>query len=382
MQTITPSSLFRARLYLEEGRSQDALTILETVQPQEEETQYDVAYLKGWCFIQTYRWDDARIALAPLLQSARNEDPDQEPLLDRERLILYLLRLGQVAVRLAHYDDARIHFGYCLKLLRDRRVHLPLIRIRANTFLATTYLMKGICSVAIQHYEEALRLSLHYGDEESLPDIYYGLCDANRGLGDFIEAYEAGRKALSLYQEQGKELFQVRIYNLLGSIVAQMADTAAAEDYYMQSLRLAEERQRPVMTMLNYSGLAELRLQQERFDEVTTCANKALSYARQVDDKNMAGGVYISVAKVILTMAENGGDVQREAAYARAIELFHEAEECLKDTQSYVELAELYGRWAEVLERLGQAREAYERWKSACLMMNKTKVVECQPQSA
>ena len=382
MQTITPSSLFRARLYLEEGRSHDALTILETVQPQMEETEYDVAYLKGWCFIQLYRWDDARNVLAPLLQSARNEDPDQEPLLDRERLILYLLRLGQVAVTLAHYDDARIHFGYCLKLLRDRRVNLPLIRIRARFFLAMTYLMKGICSVAIQHYEEALRLAEHYKDEESLPDIYYGLCDANRGLGNFIEAYEVGRKALHLYQEQGKEILQARVYNLLGFIVAQMTDTEEAEDYYMQSLRLAEERQNSVMIMLNYAGLTELRLQQGRFEEVTSYSNKALSYAQQVNDKNMAGSVYISIAKVILIMAESAEEVQREAAYARAVELFQEAEKCLKDTQSYVELAELYGRWAEVLEHSGQAHEAFRCWKSACLMMKKTKAAECQPQPA
>lgn len=382
MQTITPSSLFRARLYLEEGRSHDALTILETVQPQMEETEYDVAYLKGWCFIQLYRWDDARNVLAPLLQSARNEDPDQEPLLDRERLILYLLRLGQVAVTLAHYDDARIHFGYCLKLLRDRRVNLPLIRIRARFFLAMTYLMKGICSVAIQHYEEALRLAEHYKDEESLPDIYYGLCDANRGLGNFIEAYEVGRKALHLYQEQGKEILQARVYNLLGFIVAQMTDTEEAEDYYMQSLRLAEERQNSVMIMLNYAGLTELRLQQGRFEEVTSYSNKALSYAQQVNDKNMAGSVYISIAKVILIMAESAEEVQREATYARAVELFQEAEKCLKDTQSYVELAELYGRWAEVLEHSGQAHEAFRCWKSACLMMKKTKAAECQPQPA
>ena len=172
------------------------------------------------------------------------------------------------------------------------------------------------------------------------------------------------------------------MYNLLGFIAAQMADTEAAEEYYMQSLRLSEERQRPVMTMLNYAGLAELRIQQERFEEVTTCVNKALSYAQQVDDKNMAGGVYISVAKVILAMAENVEDVQREATYARAIGLFQEAEKYLKDTQSYVERAELHGRWAEVLEHTGKAYEALQHWNTAFLMMRKTKSVECQPQPA
>lgn len=379
MPTITQTSLFRARLFLEEGRSQDALAILEKVQPQEEDTHY-VAYLRGWYFIQNRRWEAARDVLAPMLLDVQREDPEQEPLPDRERLIMYLLRLGQVAVRLAHYDDARVHFALCLKLLHDRRIYLPLIRIRAHASLAMTYAMKGLCSIALQHYDEALRLSEHYEIEQELANIYYGLCDARRGLGDFIGAYDAGKEALRIYLDERNELLQIRMYNLLGSIAAQMADVEAAEDYYTQSLHLAEERQRPVMIMVNYAGFAELRLQQERFEEVTSYANKALVLARQVDDKNMAGGVYISIAKVMLVMAEKADEAQREATYARAIELFREAEECLKDTQSYVDLAELYGRWAGVHELLGNAREAFHYWNAAFLMMKKTKLVECQPQ--
>ncbi|HCI81116.1 MAG TPA: hypothetical protein DHW02_15665 [Ktedonobacter sp.] len=376
MPTLTSESLFKVRLFLEEGRSQDALAILQKTQPQEEEASYDVAYLRGWCFILNRRWDDAREALSPLLQEAYKEDPTQEPLPDRERLIMYLLRLGQVAAMLAHYDDARVHFALCLKMLHDRRIFLPLVRIRAHAFLAMTYLMKGLCSLALHHYEEALRLSEHYNEESELANIYYGLCATRQSLGDFIGAYEAGREALRIYLDERDELLQIRMYNLLASISAQLTDVEVADDYYAQSLRLAEERDRPVMIMLNYTGLAELRLQQKRLEEVTTYINKALAYARQVDDKNMAGSVYISIAKVVLAMAEETHEASPETAYARAIELFQEAEECLKDTQSYVALAELYGRWGEVLERTGQFRESINCWQSAYLMMKKTKVVE------
>lgn len=379
MPTLTRESLFQVRLLLEEGRSQDALTILQKVQPQEAETSYDVAYLRGWCFILNRRWDEAREALSPLLLNVQREDSTQDPLPDRERLIMYLLRLGYAAVRLAHYDDARIHFALCLKMLHDRRIFLPLVRIRAHASLAMTYLMKGLCSIAVQHYEEALRLSEHYNEESELATIYYGLCDARSGLGDFIGAYEVGKEALRMYLDERNEPLQIRMYNLLASISARLTDVEIADDYYAQSLRLAEERNGSVMIMLNYAGLAELRLQQKQFEEVTTYSNKALAYARQVEDKNMAGIVYISIAKVILAMAEETDQALPETAYARAIELFQEAEECLKDTQSYVDLAELYGRWAEVLERTGRVRESIKCWQFAYLMMKKTKAVECQP---
>jgi len=379
MQTVTQVSLFRARLLLEEGRSQAALSVLETVQPQEEETRYDVTYLRGWCFIQNHRWNDARNVLEPLLLSVWRDDADLDPLPDRERLIIYLLRLGQVAARLAHYDDALTHFSLCLKLLRDRRVHLPVIRIRAHASLAMTYLMKGLCTVALQHYEEAHRLSTFYEEEGELPNISYGICDTKRSLGNFFEAYQVGKVALRLYQEQDNVPLQVRVLNLLGSIAAQLADTETAEDYYMESLRLAEQRHGSVMTMLNYAGLAELRLQQERFEDVMEYGNKALTYAQQVSDRNMAGGVYMSVAKVTLTLAERIQEAQCETPYERAFELFQKAEECLKDTQAYLTLAELYGRWAKVLEHLECQREAIKYWRFAYTMMQKAKAVECQP---
>ena len=80
MPTLTRESLFQVRLLLEEGRSQDALTILQKVQPQEAETSYDVAYLRGWCFILNRRWDEAD----------QQGDQDDDGLLgvavDRERL--------------------------------------------------------------------------------------------------------------------------------------------------------------------------------------------------------------------------------------------------------------------------------------------------------
>lgn len=374
MQTATQTTLFRARLLLEEGRTSAALTVLDTIEPQQEKERHDIAYLRGWGYIQNRQWTDATDALSPFMKLVQGEDLDQEPVAERERFILYLLRLGKVAVQLSHYADASTHFALCLKLLRDRRVQLPLARIRAHAWLAMTYGQRGLCTVALHHYEEARRLCAYYDEEDELADIYYGLSEVYRRQGKLIDAYTAGQEALHRYQLQAKEVRQSQMYLLLGAIAAQLGYTESANKHYMQSLRLAQEHQKSIIIMLNYADLAELRLKQEQPEEARSYSKQALEYARRVDAPHMSGGVYIVVMKVMLELAKGMDETKRKMTYENALILCQEAEERLKETQAYEELTELYGHWAQILEFLGREREAVACWRSAYTATEKAKL--------
>src|SRR6266487_4536741 len=185
--------LYRARLFLEEGRSDEALSALESIHTEDEKQQQDVAYLLGWCYIQRKQWKEAVQVLTPLAQIKPEGEADT--LLERERLALYLLHLGEAAINLSHYEDASQHFTNCLKVLHDRRVHLPSVRIKARYSLGMTCIRRGLYSAAIQHYEEALRLCRHYNNDDELAHIYHGLCDAYRNIGDFARAMTVGQEA-------------------------------------------------------------------------------------------------------------------------------------------------------------------------------------------
>src|SRR5207237_1272976 len=155
--------LYRTRLFLEEGQTEAALSMLETIHPENEKLHNEVAYLLGWCYIQRKQWEKAFGVLTPLLEAAQYTDGEQEGLVDRERLALHLLRLGQVALYLAHFEDASRHLTLCLKVLHDRRVHLPGVRIKVRHYLALACCARGLISSCVEHYEEALRLGRHYG---------------------------------------------------------------------------------------------------------------------------------------------------------------------------------------------------------------------------
>jgi tetratricopeptide (TPR) repeat protein len=177
--------LFRARLMLEEGQADRALPVLEAFQTEDEKERQEKAYLLGWCYISSKRWDDAVSVLSPLPNYVEG-DGGEESRPERVRLAHCLLRLGVAAVNLAQYEDASRHFTRCLKILNDKKMQLPIARLKARYGLAMTYLMRGQYPAAIQHYELALGLCLHLDDDEERGNIYYGICDAYRRSGDLM----------------------------------------------------------------------------------------------------------------------------------------------------------------------------------------------------
>ncbi len=371
-------SLNRARLLLEEGRGEAARMVLEAVKIDSDAQQRDMTYLLGWYYIINRQWEEAAQALSPLMIPDATDIEDVQPtLLERERFAVHLLRLGQIAVNLAHYEDASRHFLLCLKILHDRRIQLPALRIEARYNLAMTYIMRGSYSVAIQHYDDALRLCRHFELNEALPDIYYGLSEAYRCMGNFTKAHEVGREALRIYQGRGDELLQCRMYAVLGRISLLLGDYDAASSYYNTSCTLAVSNSRPKMIMVNYASLAEVYIAQERIDEAKEYAHRALEATTQVDDVFLCGIVYTTVGKVTLVEARLTKNSQRQHLFEEAISWLQKSVTYLQSTQAFRDLAQTYSYLADVSEELGRAQDALSYWRLAYIETDKAKGTPC-----
>jgi tetratricopeptide (TPR) repeat protein len=377
MQTPqTQASLNRARLLLEEGRSEAARAVIDTIHAYTDAQQRDVSYLLGWYYVANSQWNDAVQTLSPLLSHTLLEDaPDT--LLERERLAIYLLRLGQTAVNLAHYEDASQHFLRCLKLLHDRRVHLPAIRIEARYSLAMTYVMRGSYTLAIQHYEDALRLCRHYELNESLPHIYYGMSEAYRCMGDFTKAHDAAREALHIYQERGDEPLQSRIYTLLGRISLLLGDYDAALDYYTKSYTLAVSNNKLKMVMLSCTALAEVYAEQGNMREAHEYAQRALKDTTQIDDAYLCGVVYATIGRITLVEAHSAQDTNRQRLVDEGISWLQKSVTQLHSTQASKDLAQIYTSLATVFEEVNRSQEALAYWKLAYAERDKAKNIPC-----
>src|SRR6266516_119462 len=357
--------LLRARLFLEEGQRDKAVAVLETIRAENQKQQQEVDYLLGWGYTLGKRWEDALRVLSPLPDFAEDEE-GQESRIDRERLAQCFLRLGDTAVNLARYEDAAHHYTRCLKILQDKRIHLPLVQVKARYGLAMTHAMRDLYAPAIQHYEQALGLCLYIDDDEIIGNIYYGLSHVYRRTGNLIKAQLAGEKALELYERSGNQHMEGVTHNLLGNVSTQLGDYRQASDHFTEALAVATSGESIRMIMVNCAALANLRLAEGRLEEAKRYCQRAQEISDRLQDKDgqLTGLTYLVTGKVTHAEAQRAEGEQRQKLLEETIKWFKKARDKLAPTQSYADLAELYGRWAQVLEELGQFEEAILYWKS------------------
>lgn len=362
--------LFRARLMLEEGQADRALPVLDALQPEDEKECQEKTYLLGWCYVSARRWDDAMSVLSPLPKFVEG-DGGEESRPERVRLAHCLLRLGVAAVNLAQYEDASRHFTKCLKVLQDKKIHLPIAKLKARYGLAMTYLMRGQYAAAIQHYELALGLCLYLDDDEELGNIYYGICDAYRRSGDLIKAQLACVKALELYERAAPRTIESQAmegaaHNMLGLIYTTLGDYRTASDHYTEALSIAINYNGTKMVMVNCTALARVRLAEGRLEEARRYCRRALETSERLQNSELylCGLTYLICGKVAQAEAQRDGGERRQRLLEEAVTWFEKATEKLSPTQAYSEVTELYGLWAEALEDLGRYEEAISCWKS------------------
>jgi tetratricopeptide (TPR) repeat protein len=365
--------LFRARLLLEEGQSDGALKILEAIVPDNEKQRQEVAYFLGWCYVLHRRWGDAANVLSPIFPFTDDEG-ESENRIDRERLALCFLHLGYAAVQFTRYEEATRHFSRCIKLLNDKRVKLSaLVRVKAHYSLASSYMMRGLYSAAIQQYHEALHHFLYIDDDEELGNIYYGLSATYRLMDNLNDAQLAGERALHLYEKAGKFGMEGVTRNLLGHIALQNKNYREASDHFTQALAIGNAHAGPMVAVMNCAALAEVRLAEDRLDEAKRYCQLACEMVDQVKNNYFSSQTYLTTAKVSHAAAQQVEDEERRRLLEETITWLEKAKNSLTETEAHVDAADIYQLWAQTLEELGQYQEALAFWRSGYETLSKAK---------
>src|ERR1700686_385662 len=364
-------TLRRIRLMTEEGQEENVLEQLDALLIENPQMQQEIIFTRAWYHTQKRQWDEAFLHLASLYnpQSIQNDWEDATHT-ERERRAFYLVWLGTIAVNLSRYDDASRLFTKCLEILEMRRVHLPKLRIKALRGQAMICIASGLNAVAIQHYQEALKVcakeKLQLELKRDFADIHYGLADAYRQTGDFGRARTYGRQALQMYEDLPDRYFVCRIYNLLGRIAFQLGEHQVAAEHIMESLSLAVLEDKVGMKLINFVAMADVRLAENRPDEAQRYCDHALETAEHIqDDHHLCGMMYLVCGKVAFARAKETQGEEARYFFLEAQAIFEKAEKQLAQTQAAAHLSELYGRRAEVYEAMNQPQKALTYWKSA-----------------
>lgn len=357
--------LYRAHLLLEEGQSDMALSIFSVIQSDNKQVQNHITYLYGWYYMQSRQWEKASTTLAQLLHADEAITP--LPQIERELQAVILLHLGIVAAALNLSDDAIHHCMSCLKLLHDRRVHLPRVRIQSHAWLGKMHLLRASATLAIQHFEESLRLCHHYQDEQELPEIYHGLSKAYRMNGTPSSAYQYAQEALRLYEQRANPALVAQLHCLLGQFYMRDKHWPDAITHLRTALELATCQHEETLIVRVSVLLAELQLIEDRVIEARQYSQRALHALNCSIGASLCGLVYYTAGKINAVEAQQVEGKQRTLLLEEAHRCFARADEQLKsglDSAPETPPTDLYTLWGAVLEALGRPEEALKCWRS------------------
>lgn len=356
----------QAHFFITEGQIEEALVLLEKVQARDLPQKRELAYLRAWCYMQREQWDEAaRILLSDGSGEQSIEDLKSFGQTERRRRAAYLLLLGDTAVDLGWYEEATRHYTQCIRFLDERRMNVVSVRIKARCGLGIAYTRTGFYTVALSHFEDALRLTGENNTHPDLPQIYAGLCDAHGHLDHFAPALDYGKRALQLAVARADRQLELRMDSTLGHICFQTRDFANAVSYYTQALALATSLDEPVTILTTFTSLADIHRENGSLKDARHACEQALTYVDRVQDQRNLGMLYISYGKVAEAEARQLTGERAEGLVQEAISWYQKAESAFSSIRAGAELAEVYGRLAQLLETSGQQRQAIAYWKSA-----------------
>ena len=228
--------------------------------------------------------------------------------------------LGNYKKATAYFNSAKESFQ---KLSESNKNKKSIKNGLARSFasLGVIYSQEGNYYVALENYQNALKLYQEIGDKNSISKAYNNIGVVYKSQLNQAKALEYFKKALKIQEEIGEQTVPVTLTNIgviyfeqnnfavalnyytkaknefgkidnkrgfallnnyLGDYYKKQNDTNQAISYYTISLKLYEEIQNKFGASLALYNLGQLFCDQKKYAEAMTYATKSLAYAKEI----------------------------------------------------------------------------------------------------
>lgn len=324
--------------------------------PTHQLNDYDRAQLNtlaAFLALQQNKFEEALACLAEALPLATRSK--QAELDIKIRLLLSQIHLAQ-----QRPQEAIEQQQVCQRLLAENEsLRTPELRLQVLTALANSYLAQGRHEQVVALFEETLQIEKEYNKPQIQADLYRGLADYYRQLGDLGRARRYNILALALYEQLNQYRQTLRLSSSVGGLLTATGRLAEAEHILLRAVKTSQTLQdvNKSELALTYNSLAALRLQQHDLEEARRMSNLAAEEARQGGDRLAEGNALHLAAQVEIQL-----DHQPEARelYNRAINIMETAEMTTELGDVYKAYGEALSHWGDFEAAVSYLKKAYE----------------------
>jgi tetratricopeptide (TPR) repeat protein len=226
---------------------------------------------------------------------------------------------------------------------------------RLLAILANVHAANRDWDVAIALYEEAIEAAGSLFDLGRMARMYSGLSSAYRTTGHVDAAVKYAGRSIALLEVLRDRASLARAENSLGLILLAQGDRAGAHKHLDRSLELAGETTVQAGRGHVLMNLCELSLLQGNVQSARQFAEEALAVAERLHDAANVAEAHGWLGRIA---AELGDDELCDTEFDIALR-------GLREVGVEERLLRCHGIYAEILEKRGELKHAYEHMKKA-----------------
>ena len=345
----TQTGLIDLEAMVAEGRHQDAVALGEELLTLSTSAHRlgQLRYLLAQAYLQLGKPDDA----ASLLREAHAHFESVD-----DALMLAECMGSEATVACMTHKPVALDLAVrALAVCRGMK-HVPAAtETRLLSILANIHAANRNWRAAIALYEEAIAAAGSVFDLGRMAKMYTNLSLAYRETGHVDAAAKYAGRSIALLEVVRDRVALAGAENNLGLILLALGDRAAAQSHLDRSLELAEEANLEVGRSHVLMSLCELSLLQGNMQVARQFAEQALAMADRMHEAANVAEAHVWLGRIA---AEVGDDKLVDTEFEIAIR-------GLSEVGVEERLLRCHGIYAEILEKRGELKRAYEHMKKA-----------------
>jgi tetratricopeptide (TPR) repeat protein len=269
--------------------------------------------------------------------------------------------------------------NHALERCRKLEPRPPQLEARILGHIANMFIATRSWTLAISHYEAAVKAASAVKDLLQMAKMHHGLGNAYQHLHQPTKARQHLDKALALYSIESDLSAVYRVESDLGYLLLQEGQVDSAEQHFLKAFAGAEElsidRRGRGYVLAN---LADVNLRKGRLDDARRYLTQAAHAAEAFGERVCLGQVHILEGQLEERL---GGTHAADQHFGTAIEILGELDMPNRLRDCHMEYAQLLDERGDVTAAARHWKLAAEIGKSAALGVE-TKRQESEEQSA
>jgi transcriptional regulator with XRE-family HTH domain len=331
--------LLEARRYIEQGRTAEAIPILEALE--EGLGASDQLVRLRYLAIAYNAAGQPKLAF-PLIERAQRM---AELLDDDEEQIRVKSVLAAAYGRTYAYEDAARILRECIAACEDGTLNDPAFHFRRLVDLAIVLTNLRQSKQALVHYERAIELSAQFSDRTSIGALYAGMAKTYQNDGDLEAAIVYNQKSLNVYEELGLLDHIACTLDNAALLYAEYGNRDRARECLVRAAALAVETQRETTMASIKASEAEVMAKTDP-KQALDVAQEALRFGKRVGQPDAQVRLLVLI-----------GELRMSASPAAGRRSFQDARLLAEERAPHL-LRVIFDRWSHAAESTGDSEEA------------------------